>query len=256
VIPVHHEKSPGDTQKKPHRGAARKEKNATDAEPCTSKQWLQPIMDSSPIPQFVISREHRLLYWNRALERYSGIAARDIIGTDQQWKAFYTAARPTLADLLVDGSQDRIPVLYGGKYHESALIEGAYEVTDFFPHIGKDGAWLHFTGTLVRSPEGEILGAVETLEDVTDLKKAEELIAYMTEMSMRITNPVGIIRDTLQDVAGMTRGNKLSAEEIAMLLDVQVRNASQILTNVAGFQKAVVEKHREIPEAYRNFLRG
>jgi len=41
-----------------------------------------------------------------------------------------------------------------------------------------------------------------------------------------------------------------------MLLDTQVRNAAQIQTNVEEFQKSAVEKHQEIPEAYRKFLSG
>ena len=41
-----------------------------------------------------------------------------------------------------------------------------------------------------------------------------------------------------------------------MLLDGQVRNATQVAANVQEFQKAIVEKNRTIPEAYRKFLEG
>ena len=42
---------------------------------------LHSIIDGSFIPTFVIDREHRVLYWNRALEEISKIAASSVIGT-------------------------------------------------------------------------------------------------------------------------------------------------------------------------------
>ncbi|MDD4136572.1 MAG: hypothetical protein PHT99_01580 [Methanoregula sp.] len=93
--------------------------------------------------------------------------------------------------------------------------------------------------------------------DITEQHKAEEaLVAYMTEMAMRIRQPVGIIRDNLQDVAGLIRAKKITPEETAMLLDGQVRNATQVAANVQEFQKAIIEKNHAIPEAYRKFLEG
>lgn len=229
-------------------------KNPQPAEASTS--WLQPIVDCSPIPQFVIGNNHCVRFWNKALERYSGLSAAEMVGTSRQWQAFYQQERPTLADVLLEGKTEEIAQLYEGRYNRSVLIEDAWEATDFFPQVGKKGTWLHFTAALIRDGTGEVLGAVETLEDITDLMKAEELIAYMTEMAMRITQPVGIIRDNLQDIARLTRDGKLVSEEIGILLDTQVRNAAQIQTNVGEFQKSVVEKHQEIPEAYRKFLSG
>ena len=82
------------------------------------------------------------------------------------------------------------------------------------------------------------------------------LVGYMAEMAMRIKQPVVIIRDNLRDAARMIREGKMEPEEIAMLLDSQVRNATQVSENVTEFQKAIVEKNEEIPEAYRKFLGG
>jgi hypothetical protein len=78
----------------------------------------------------------------------------------------------------------------------------------------------------------------------------------MTEMAMRIKQPVGIIRDNLQDIADLIRTGKVTPDETALLLDGQVRNATQVMANVQEFQKAIVEKNRAIPEAYRKFLEG
>ena len=48
------------------------------------------------------------------------------------------------------------------------LVEGAYEATDFFPKMGKEGKWLFFTAAVIRDSVGSVIGVLETLEDITD----------------------------------------------------------------------------------------
>jgi PAS domain S-box-containing protein len=139
-----------------------------------SEKLLNDILDASPIPQFVIDRDHRIIQWNKALEDYSGIRADDIVGTDQQWRPFYREKRPTMADLLAGGEVEKIPEWFAGKFAKSKLVEGAYEATGFFPAMGKDGKWLYFTASAIKDSNGSIVGAVETLEDITERKQAEE----------------------------------------------------------------------------------
>jgi PAS domain S-box-containing protein len=141
-----------------------------------SETRLHAVVHGSPIPKFVIDKNHCIIYWNKALEEHSGIRASEIIGTNQQWRAFYPVERPCMADLLVDGAIDKIPQWYEGKYSSSKFIEGAFEATDFFPKLGKTGTWLYFTAAPIRDKEGNIIGAVETLEDITDRKRSEEAL--------------------------------------------------------------------------------
>lgn len=138
-----------------------------------SEQYLHSVIGSSPIPTFTIGRDHRVLYWNRALVELSGIRTEEVIGTRQHWRAFYNAERPCMADLLVDESPEGIHRWYAGKFTKSKLIDEAYEATDFFPDLGKKGRWLRFTAAVIRNAGGDLVGAVETLEDITEAKQAE-----------------------------------------------------------------------------------
>src|SRR5208283_4506238 len=139
-------------------------------------QMLHSIFQGFSIPAFVIGANHKVLYWNRALEKLTNIPMSAVLDTNQHWRAFYAEERPCMADLLVDGAENRIPQWYAGKYKKSDLLEEAYEATDFFPDLGKKGRWQRFTAAVIRQPDGNIIGAITTLEDITEKMTAELLL--------------------------------------------------------------------------------
>jgi PAS domain S-box-containing protein len=138
-----------------------------------AQKTMQDLVQGAPIPEFVIDKNHRVIFWNRALEEYSGLAASEIVNTTNHWKAFYPAQRPCLADLIVDSNIDGITRWYAGKHVKSMVVADNFEATDYFPSI-KGGTWLFFTAAPIRDPAGNITGAIETLQDVTSLRKKEE----------------------------------------------------------------------------------
>ncbi|HOT03885.1 MAG TPA: PAS domain S-box protein [Methanolinea sp.] len=149
-----------------------------------SRNLMLEIIQGSPIPKFVIDRDHKVIFWNRALEEYSGIMAEDIVGTMDHWKAFYDHKRPCLADLIVENDQDAIIHWYAGKYQESAIMKGAYQATDLFPGI-KGGTWLFFTAAPLHDTNGNIIGAVETLQDITSLRTKEDELRVACEETQK-----------------------------------------------------------------------
>jgi PAS domain S-box-containing protein len=152
-----------------------------------SEQRLKSVIGGSPIPAFVIGKNHRIIYWNKALEVLTKIKAADVIGTSQQWRAFYSKKRPCMADLLVSREQANISKWYTGKYTKSKLLDEAYEAIDFFPELGHQGKWLRFTAAIIRNAAGELIGAIETLEDITRRKKAKEaLLKAHEELEERV----------------------------------------------------------------------
>jgi len=143
------------------------------------EEMLTKIIDGSPISSFVVNKQHKVTHWNTAIESLSGIKKEEIIGTDEQWRAFYTEKRPVMADLVLEGSPaNEIEAYYRHKCKKSNLTEGAYEAEDFFPDLGEDGKWLHFTASPIKDNREEVIGAIESLQDVTEQKNAEENLRY------------------------------------------------------------------------------
>jgi len=143
------------------------------------EESLVRIVDGSSIPLFVINKQHKVTYWNTAMEALTGIKKEEIIGRDEQWRAFYHEKRPVMADLIVDGApESEIEAYYPSGYKKSQLIEGAYEAEGWFSTPGKSRQCHHFTASPIRNDSGEITGAIETLENVTERKKAEENLRY------------------------------------------------------------------------------
>ncbi|MBA7595461.1 hypothetical protein ES703_02424 [subsurface metagenome] len=142
-----------------------------------SERELSQIVEGNSIPTFVLDKEHRITHWNKSCENLTGISASEVIGTRRQWSPFYPKERLVMADIVVDKvPEEEIAKYYGVKYSKSALIEGAYEAEDFFPQLGESGKWLFFTSAPLRDHEGNVIGAIETLQDITERKQAEEAV--------------------------------------------------------------------------------
>jgi diguanylate cyclase (GGDEF)-like protein len=72
------------------------------------------------------------------------------------------------------GDEEAIVGLYGDNFRRSTLIEGAYEVEVFSPSFGISGRWLYITAAPLADSFGRIIGAIETVQDITERKNAEK----------------------------------------------------------------------------------
>lgn len=134
---------------------------------------LSEIVQGCPVPMFVIDAEHRVTHWNRACESMAGVPSEQMIGSRHHWWPFYPEPRPVMADLVLDAAVGEVAKFYAGKYQPSPLIAGAWEAKDHFPLFPGGGRWLYFTAAPLHGADGRVIGAVETLQDISEQKRYE-----------------------------------------------------------------------------------
>ncbi|MGM0425325.1 MAG: PAS domain S-box protein [Thermodesulfobacteriota bacterium] len=140
-----------------------------------SENKLAQIVYSTPIATFVIDKNHCITHWNLACEKLTELQEERMQGTKRQWQAFYSSQRPVMADLILEeNTEDKLQEYYPGKWRRSCLVNGAFEAEDFFADLGQAGKWLFFTAAPIVDLNGKLIGAVETLQDVTERRNAEK----------------------------------------------------------------------------------
>lgn len=156
-------------------------------------KFFKDIIQHASAPMFVIDSNHKIIIWNNSLAKLTGKSSFQMVGTKQQWSAFYPAKRPVLADLVIDHELNRMGELYSS-YSSSLFTEGSLRAEGWYDNIGGKRRYIFFEATPVRNSKNEIIAAVETLEDITERRLAEESAAaqnnLLNEIMNAIPNPV------------------------------------------------------------------
>ena len=167
------------------------------------------LIEGNPVATFVIDGNHRVVSWNRACELLTGISARSMIGTSDHWRAFYPGQRPVMADLILDGLiEEDVRYFYQEKFQPSTLIPGACEAEDFFPDFGSEGRWLFFTAAPIRDADGKVIGAIETLQDFTERRKAESALRDREVLLAQILHNLSVATVVIDRTHQITHWNR------------------------------------------------
>ena len=133
---------------------------------------LGRYLESLPYPAFMIDVNHVIVHWNSALERLTGFTAPEMVGTRNQWKPFYEKTNDLLSDLVLEGRDREIKRRYEQlRRHHLAAGEDAYEAARYVDNLGGEGRYLLFSAAPVTDQEGNLVGAVELFEDVSEHRR-------------------------------------------------------------------------------------
>lgn len=152
----------------------------TTHEPQTS--FAIRLMEDMVVPTFVLNPQGEVIIWNRACERLTGILSKQVVGTHLHWQAFYSAARPCLADLLLQNDWQAIDKLYSTYEHPNTPVYGVH-AENWCSMPGRGGQRLYLTVNAgpVFDASGQLTAVVETIQDITEKKLAELHIQEQAE---------------------------------------------------------------------------
>lgn len=142
------------------------------------------IIDFLPDATFAIDRNGYVIAWNRAMETMTGVRKEDMLGKgDYAYSIpFYGKRRPILIDL----------VKYEGKASQVSYNcmhkEGNYIYAETYVSVLNDGmgAYLWGTAAPLLDDNGDYQGAIESIRDITEHRRAEETLRRERDFSSGI----------------------------------------------------------------------
>lgn len=181
-----------------------------------SERRLMDIIDFLPDATFVIDKEGRVVAWNHAIEAMTGISAKDMIGKGNYEYSlpFYGERRPILIDLVLKTNEG-----VSGMYEHIEARGETLSGEAYMPNIREGEAYLLGSAAVLYDSSGKVFGAIESIRDITERRRAEEELqmakesaeAAVRSKSEFLANMSHEIRTPLNAVVGLT-GLLLSAD--------------------------------------------
>lgn len=148
----------------------------------TTYDKLQDAIEFMPDPTFIVDRDNRVIAWNRALETLTGVKKETILGKADYKNAFrfYEGYRPVLVDLISMPAQDLARAYpQVRRFGEDIFVEA------FIPGLNSGkGAFIWGKATPLLDQDGNRIGAIESVRDISEWKRAEESLRESRGMSV------------------------------------------------------------------------
>ncbi|CAB4243219.1 PAS domain S-box [Methylacidimicrobium sp. AP8] len=155
--------------------------------------WTDLLLDQLPEALFILDPGHRVLFWNRACARMTGLCAEEVLHTDRHREAFSPERLPTLADLLLDQELDRLSELYPAAIPTRFSTDNI-RIDHWCSFPSGERRYLATQAVLLSDPSGKVVAAVQTHRDRTAPRLSEERLA---ESEARLSAILGSSMDAL-----------------------------------------------------------
>jgi len=161
-----------------------------------SEKRLADIIDFLPDATFVIDLSGKVIAWNRAVEEITGVKTEDILGKGnyEYALAFYGIRRPMLVDMVFEFLGD-LEKKYNFIKKEGDVFFAEADV----PAGGVQRA-LWGKARPLYDENGNIVGAIESVRDITELKKTrDELAMRVRERTAELERANGALQKEISE---------------------------------------------------------
>lgn len=175
------------------------EHKRTEAQLRSVNQQLQDIIEFLPDATLVVNKDRKVIAWNKAIEKMTGVKKEEMLGRGDYAYAvpFYGEPKPILIDLVLMPQKE-----IEDKYDYIIRSDGTLisETNVPFTYKGK-GAILWGIATLLLDSGGHVIGAIESIRDITDHKNTVEALKLSERRFSQIfnNNPSLMFISTVQE---------------------------------------------------------
>ena len=170
------------------------------------------ILNFLPDATLAINKEGIVIAWNRAMENLTGILASGIIGKGDYEYAipFYHERRPILIDLVLK-NDPAIKARYPFIKRNGNILYAEVTVPDF--RDGRD-AVLWFTASPLYDNAGKMVGAIESIRDITERKITKDSLRQEKEFFDAVIDIIPNIFFVLDRNGNFIRTNRFVEESL------------------------------------------
>ncbi len=192
-----------------------------EAELKESRQQLMDIIDFLPDATFVIDNERKVIAWNKAIEEMTGVSKTEMIGKGNHAYSipFYGKRQRLLLD-LIDTDDNELKARYSNFYRKGDSISAEIFAPELFE--GK-GAFLSNISAPLLNSNGDRLGYIESIRDITESRKAVQALKESEEKYRSMVN-------LLPDAVFIHSEGKILFANTAALKMVGIKSLKQLTT--------------------------
>ncbi|MBN1241265.1 MAG: PAS domain S-box protein [Spirochaetales bacterium] len=219
-----------------------------------SKRQLADILDFLPDPTFAIDIEGRIIAWNRAIAELSGLSSADAIGKgDYEYSLpFFGERRPLLIDLAL-----RPDPTVESRY-DFLERRGDALVAENYNAFMRSGSGYHLWGIAkpFRDAEGRIIGAIESIRDITHYKQIEARLADLAaNLELKVKGRTAELEGALAELT-QARESLAVAEKHALMGRLGASIAHELNTPLGAIISAVSGTPGRIMASIRELSRA
>jgi len=159
----------------------------------SSQRQLLDIIEFLPDATLVVDKDRRIVIWNKAMEKMTGLSAAETVGKyeGEFTVHFYGEAREKLTDLVFN-YQSQVQERYINFKREGDMVMGEAFCSAL---NNNQGGWIYAKAAPLYNQVGHIIGAVEIVRDITESKINEAALLSKAAFLEALTDatPSGIL---------------------------------------------------------------